>query len=158
MDWISSHIMEILTFALVIITGVYAVLTGRYVRLTNRLLKATTDTPKIAIYLTSEEAGRAMLCVENIGTGLAYDVQFKADFSLKRYSSDNPATLEDVGFLRDGIKYLPPKVKRECAIHLSGRLDELKETRLRISVTYKDSEKKEYPDCFCLNFGEVIGR
>ena len=63
MNWISSHIMETLTFLLVCITGVYAVLTGRYVRLTNRLLKATTDTPKIAIYLTRDEVERAMaLC------------------------------------------------------------------------------------------------
>ena len=45
------------------------------------------------------------LCVENIGTGLAYDIHFKKidPASLKRYSPENPMTLGDVGFLRDGI-------------------------------------------------------
>ena len=156
MNWISSHIMEILTFLLVCITGVYAVHTDRYVRLTNRLLKATTNTPKIAIYFARETVTRATLCVENIGTGPAYDVRFKADLSLKRYSSENPVTLGNVGFLRDGVNYLQPGGKRGCVIHTGNRLNELKETPLRISVTYKDSEKKEYPDCFCLNFGELI--
>ena len=152
--------METLTFLLVCITGVYAVLTGRYVRLTNRLLKATTDTPKIAIYLTRDEVERAMLCVENIGTGLAYDIHFKKidPASLKRYSPENPMTLGDVGFLRDGIKYLQPGGKKKCSIYLNDRLDELKKTLLTISITYKDSEEKEYPDCFCLSFGEVIPR
>ena len=150
--------MEILTSLLVCITGVYAVLTGRYVRLTNRLLKATTNTPKIAVYLAREDVTHAIFCVENIGTGPAYDVRFTGNLScIKRYKSDNSETLQDVGFLRDGINYLQPRGKWVCVIDIGNKLNELKETPLRISVTYKDSEKEEYPDCFCLDFGELIG-
>ena len=160
MDWISLHIMEILTFLLVCITGVYAFLTWRYVRLTNRLIKATTNTPKIAIYLGRENArtGSDMLCVENIGTGPAYDIWFKTDLSFLIYGSNDPAgkTLKEVGFLRDGINYLPPGGKRIRSLSLSHRLNELEETPLNISVTYKDSEKKEHSDYFCLDFGELI--
>ena len=57
LNWISSHIMEILTFLLVCITGYYAFLTSRYVRLTrqaldeNRQMRLDAQKPQIAIYL-----------------------------------------------------------------------------------------------------------
>ena len=156
MDWISTHIMEILTCALVIITGIYAVLTWRYVRLTNRLLKTTTDTPHIAIYLSFDDSRVTdiMLCVENIGTGPAHDVKFPGDLSFPTRPS---MSLEDVGFLKGGINYLRPGGKRECYLSSLIKLVELKETPLKISVTYKDSEKKkEYSHCFSLDFGEYM--
>ena len=34
-------------------------------------------------------------------------------------------------------------------------VDGLQEPPLKISVTYKDSDSKNYPDCFLLNFGEL---
>ena len=39
---------------------------------------------------------------------------------------------------------------------VGDRLNELKEASLKISVNYKDSEKKKHPDCFYLDFGELI--
>ena len=140
-------------------TVVLAVITGYYVRLTNRLLKITTDTPKIAIYLEDiNNDDFTMLCVENIGTGPAYDVRFDGDFSLKLYNSEQPEelALEDVGFLSLGIDYLQPGGKRKCKIDIRSRLDTLKETPLKITVTYKDSKKKKSLNCFSLNFGELI--
>ena len=117
-----DSIIDVITAAIGVITAgatvVLAIITWRYVRLTNRLLKATTNTPKFAIYLVRDNGSRAILRVENIGTGPAYDVRFETDFSFWLYGSKNPEgkKLEDVGFLRNGINYLQPVGKRECII------------------------------------------
>ena len=139
------------TVVLVIITRRYVHLTKDYVRLTNRLLKATTNTPKIAIYLTPIKGGpnRFILSVKNIGTGPAHDVEFDTNRCFKINGSN---TLEDVGFINDGITYLQPGGKMGFVLIL---VDGLQEPPLKISVTYKDSDSKRYPDCFLLNFGEL---
>ena len=95
------------TVTLAIITWRYVRLTKDYVRLTNRLLKSTTNTPKIAIHLVPIEGGsnRFILFVENIGTGPAHGVGFSTDLSFR---IDGSNSLEDVGFIKDGISYLQP--------------------------------------------------
>ena len=50
-------------------TIVLGIITWHYVRLTNRLLKATTNSPRIAVYLCYDYENYIMMCVENIGTG-----------------------------------------------------------------------------------------
>ena len=161
--WLNSNsgaITGIAAMITAVATIVLAIITWRYVHLTNHLLKTTTNTPKIAIFLGRENTGMGsdMLSVENIGTGPAYDIRFKTDLSFLIYGLNDPRknTLGDVGFLRDGINYLPPGGKMLRSLSLSHRLDELKETPLNISVTYKDSDKNGYPDRFSLDFGEII--
>ena len=125
MDWISPHIMEILTFALVIITGIYAALTWRYVNLTrdaleeNRQMRLDAQKPEIAIYLRLEKetinlgepkAAVMNLYVDNIGMGSAYDVRFDTDLS---FSLPGNRSLEDVPFFQHGIRYLPPRQNRK---------------------------------------------
>ena len=147
------------TVTLAVITWRYVRLTKDYVRLTNRLLKATTNTPQMAIYLDDTDYQvYAALCVENVGTGPAHDIRFNTNLSLCLYGPDHPhkLTLRDVGFIRDGINYLHPGRKRKCILQLTGRLNELKATPLKISTTYKDSEREKYQDCFYLDFGELI--
>lgn len=162
MDWVSSHIIEILTFLLVCITGVYAFLTWRYVRLTrdileeNRLMRLGTQKPIIAIYLRSETTDHTSVyfCVENIGAGPAYDVEFTTDlsFTLGR----NRSLGSEVRILERGLRYFPPGKKRE--FHLSRgsypEHNELMQRQLEIATVYKDALDKKYEECFCLDFRE----
>ena len=173
MDWISTHIMEILTFALVIITGIYAVLTWRYVRLTrqaleeNRQMHLDAHKPKIEIYLREkyETLGRhkdgqsIYLYVENTRAGPAYDVHFElVDPS---FPLPGDRLLKDIPFIQYDISYLPPGQNR--SYRLSSELvyathNELMQRQLQIKVTYKDSRSETYDDCFPLDFRLYAGQ
>ena len=73
-----------------------------YVYLTRRLLK-TNNTPEIAISLRPHEAYLpcVMLCIENIGTSAARQIQFRTDFSFK---PDGERSLGEIGFLKIRIR------------------------------------------------------
>ena len=162
MDWVSSHIIEILTFLLVCITGVYAFLTWRYVRLTkdileeNRQMRLNSQKPIIAIYLRSETTDHTSvyLCIENIGAGPAYNVEFTTDlsFTLGR----NRSLGSEVRILERGLRYFPPGKKREFRLSHGSypEHNELMQRQLEIATAYKDSVDKEYDECFCLDFRE----
>ena len=162
MDWVSSHIIEILTFLLVCITGYYAFLTSCYVRLTrqaleeNRQMRLDAQKPEIGIYLDVQSKIAAYcvdLYVENIGPGAAYDVKFTTDLS---FYLDENKPLEEVPFLRYGISYLQPGQRRKGNLNEFSllKVDEIRQKRLKIAVTYKDAMSKKYERCFCLDFRE----
>ena len=104
-NWLNANDGAIIGIATVVLVG----LTGYYAYLTRRLLKVS-DTPEIAITLRPHEGyiHCVMLCIENIGTGAARDIQFQTDFSFK---PDGERSLGEVGFLKNGIDYLGPKEK-----------------------------------------------
>ena len=162
MNWISLHIMEILTFLLVCITGVYAFLTWRYVRLTkdileeNRLMRLGAQKPIIAIYLRSETTNHTSvyLCVENIGVGAAYSVEFDTDLSFRLDATRSLGG--EVRILERGLRYFPPGKQREFRLSHGSypEHNELMQRQLEIATAYKDSVDKEYDECFCLDFRE----
>lgn len=153
-NWLNSNdgaVIGITTVVLVSITVCYTYLTWR-------LLKAN-NIPEIAISLCPHEAYLPciMLCIENIGTGAARNVQFQTDLSFK---PDGDSALEELGFLRDGIDYLGPGQKIEhFLVSVLGKLEDLKKTPLKISVTYTDTDsvKRTYQRDFRLDFGEYEG-
>ena len=163
--WLDSHSGAI-TAIVGMITGtaavVLAVITRRYVHLTreileeNRLMRLDAQKPEIAIYLRLYEADLhdTILSVENIGTGAAHDLQLKTDLSFR---VDHFSLLENIGFIKHGIKYLPPGKIYECSMDIYNRFEELKQTPLKIAVTYQDSVNQEHNRCFCLDFGELDG-
>lgn len=153
-EWLNTNSGVIIAIATVVLVGI----TGIYVYLTWRLLKAN-NTPEIAISLRPHEAHIhcVMLCIENIGTGAARDIQFQTDLSFK---PDGKRALEEVGFLKNGIDYLGPNEKIEhFLVSVIGKLDKLKVTPLEIGVTYTNSVKLKYKDerTFRLDFGEDEG-
>ena len=149
------------TVVLAIITRRYVHLTKDYVRLTreileeNRQTRLATQKPIIAIYLRSKirEYTSVRLCVENIGAGPAYDIKFVADPS---FTFTNGRSVGNVRFLMRGIRYLPPRQKREEFLGSSSNsgFGELMSKQLNINITYKDSVNKEYDENFCLDFRE----
>ena len=131
-------------------------ITGIYVYLTWRLLKAN-DTPEIAISLRPHEThvNLVMLCIENIGTGAAHNLRFVT----------KPASIpcldmpfEKIGFLNGGITYFEPGRKIEqFLVNVIDKFDELRQTPIEMTVTYKDSVNHLYTRSFHLDFGENRG-
>ena len=151
-EWLNANDGVVIGIATIVLVGI----TGYYAYLTWRMLKVN-NTPEIEISLRLHEAYThcVILCIENIGTGEARNVQFQTDLSFK---PDGERSLEDVGFLRNGINYLGPGKKKEhFLVSVIGKLDDLKNTPLEIGVTYSDSVKKVYERAFHLDFEENQG-
>lgn len=148
-NWLNSNNGAIIGIAIVVLVSI----TACYTYLTWRLLK-TNDTPEISVSLRPHQAyiHCVMLCIENIGTGAARDIQFQTDLS---FTPDGERTLGEVDFLKNGIDYLGPQEKIEhFLVSVIGKLDKLKETPLEIGVTYTSSVKlKRRHECtFRLDF------
>ena len=153
--WLNTNDGVVIGIATVVLVGI----TGYYVYLTWRMLKAN-NTPEIAVSLRPHEAhvNLVMLCIENIGTGAAHNLQFKT----------NPTSIpnldipfEKIGYLQNGIAYFEPGRKIEqFIVNVTDKFDELKQTPFEITVTYRDSVKlKRKPEerSFHLDFNENTG-
>ncbi len=151
-NWLNTNDGAIIGIATAVLVGI----TGYYAYLTRRLLKAN-DTPEIAISLRPYEAyvNFVMLCIENIGSGAAHDVKFTTD-PPSVPNLDIP--FEKIGFLKSGIRYFEPGRKIEqFLVNVIGKFDELKQTQLKITVTYKDSTDHKREQIFHLDFSEGVG-
>ena len=160
MDWLSilaqCNNSDCHCCALAFITYHYVRLTGRILEET-RLMRLDAHKPEIVVSIRPHETHICcvMLYIENIGTGPARSLQFVTDLSFK---PDGDRSLEEIGFLKNGIDYLGPGQKIEhFLVSVIGKLDELKQTPLEIGVNYKDSMKCEYKNSFHLDFGEWEG-
>ncbi len=149
-NWLNSNDVAIIGITTVVLVSI----TVCYTYLTWRLLKAK-DTPEISVSLRPHQAyiHCVMLCIENIGTGAARDIQFQTDLSFK---PDGESTLGKVDFLKNGIDYLGPQEKIEYfLVSVIGKLDKIKKTPLEIGVTYTSSVKlkRRHKRTFRLDFG-----
>ena len=115
-NWLNSNSGAITAIATVVLVGI----TAFYAWVT-RQMRLDTQKPEIAIYLRVEKEALihpdisltnicVYLYVENIRMGPAYDVEFPTDLS---FAFPDQRSLEDVPFLRYGIRYLPPGDKTE---------------------------------------------
>ena len=165
----SGAIIAIATAIQVIITGVLVVITYYYAQVTkkileeNRQIRVDAQKPNIVIYLESGWStpmgpiAGVSLHVDNIGAGAAYGVKFITDLSFRiNYNM----TLGDILFLSHGINPFPPghKRMRKLGDSLTLGFNELREKQLNITVSYKDSMRKEYTEDFPLIFREHIGK
>ncbi len=151
-NWLNTNDGAIIGVATLFLMGI----TAYYAYLTRQLLKAN-DTPEISISLRPHEisVNLVMLYIENVGTGAAHDVKFITDPS-SLPSLDIP--FEKIGFLKSGIRYFEPGRKIEqFLVNVIGKFDELKQTQLKITVTYKDSTNHKREQIFHLDFSEGVG-
>ena len=102
-----------------------------------------------------------MLCIENIGTRAAHNVQFgtgasrTAPFITPSSNFGDVRLLKENNFLRSGIGCFGPGQKLEqFLISLIGELPEELKQPLHISVTYTDSLNHTYENRYTLDFGE----
>ena len=147
-EWLNANSGAIIGIATIVLVGI----TGYYAYLTWRMLKAN-NTPEIVVSLRPHHVHvqLVMLCVENIGTGAAHDLQF----------TTNPTSIpnldvpfEKIGFLKSGIAYFEPGRKIEqFIVSVTNKFDDLKQTPFEVSLTYRDSVKHKHERAFQLDFG-----
>lgn len=152
--WLNANDGVVIGIATVVLVGI----TGYYAYLTWRMLKAN-NTPEIAVSLRPHEAhvNALMLCIENIGTGAAQNLQFETNLSAIP-NLDMP--FEKIGFLKNGITFFEPGRKIEQLLVIvigKDKLNELRQIPLKITVNYTDATNRKQARAFCLNFGEYEG-
>ncbi|MDE0085340.1 MAG: hypothetical protein OXU23_06485 [Candidatus Poribacteria bacterium] len=147
-EWLNANDGVVIGIATVVLVGI----TSYYAYLTWRMLKAN-NTPEIAISLRLHEVhvNLVLLCIENIGTGAARDLQFTINPS----SIPNlDISFEEIGFLQNGIAYFEQGRKIEqFIVSVTNKLDELKQTPFEIGIKYKDSVGHNHDSSFHLDFG-----
>lgn len=150
--WLNANSGAVIGIAIV----VFAIFASYYVYLMWRLLKAN-NAPEIIVSLRLHEAhvNLVLLCIENIGTGAARDLQF----TINPPSIENlDIPFEKIGFLQNGIAYFEQGRKIEqFIVGVTNKLDELKQTPFEVTITYKDSVNHKHERAFHLDFGENEG-
>ena len=119
-------------------------------------LEKRLDSPKVVAFLRRDEVNTSLLivCVENVGTGTAKNVQFQpSNPSLETVSE---ISLGDIGFIKNGIDYFGSGQKYEFPINtIRGEeaWKELMQTPLEITITYANSADEELVEYAHLDFG-----
>ena len=146
--WLNANSGVIIAIAAVVLVGII----GYYTYLTWRLLKAN-NTPEIVVSLRPHHVHvqLVMLCIENIGTGAAHDLQF----TINPTSIPNlDVPFEKIGFLKSGIAYFEPGRKIEqFIVGVTNKFDDLKQMPLEVSLRYTDSVNHKHERVFQLDFG-----
>ena len=147
-------IENLITIVVAFFAVVTAVATVVLAVITYKMLKAS-DTPKILVFLShlDRNYGVATLdfCIQNIGTGFAYDVKIAGDFSaLYPYLSDEPLTEHPI--IKNGIGCIGPGNQHYISILWHHDLPALPEETIEITVTYRDSTDQEQKDKLRLDF------
>ena len=150
---------------------VLAIIGGWHLYSRRRRLKTAGDSenigqpekPEIVVFLRPHASSVwcLMLCIENLGTEAAYNVQFGTGASRPAPFITPSSNFGDVNlakknnFLQNGIGCFGPGQKIEqFLISLSGELPEELKHPLQISVTYTDSRNYRYEHRYTLDFGE----
>ena len=117
------------------------------------------DKPEIVVFLCPHAscAQSLMLCIENIGTGAAHNVQFGigASPAARFITSPNISLLKKNNFLQKGINCFGPgrKIEQFLINLVEGLPEELKQP-FQIFVTYRDSLNHTYEDEYALDLGD----
>jgi hypothetical protein len=145
-----------------IATVVLAYITWQHVRLTRETLKATYK-PEVIIrllrgnlHIDEERLGvyEIILCVKNVGTGVARKIEFgdKDALSFAPYGGES---LENVNLLKHGIDLLAPgDERRHNKPIIPNPQGDLNQLRVTISVTYEDSDGIKHSKPSPLNFAD----
>jgi hypothetical protein len=143
-------------------TVAYVLLTWRLVKET-RLLRVQQFRPQVTVRVEPGQAalGFIDLVVENIGSGPAYDLAFTYDSDLE-VESNPKRRLSDIGFLRNGVRYLGPRNElRTYLMTLFGRTNEMLQgkdrPRFKLDVRYKDGLAGAYSESFEIDFAHLGG-
>ena len=153
---ISTIVVAISALATAGATIVLVFITNRYVRLTQGILKATNK-PQVILFLRYSRSSIS-LCVQNIGTGYASDVEFNGNLSFKptRQRNENPEedkALKDIEPFKRGINYLGAGHKIDTFLCHTNQIRNLQNRSFKILVSYKDSANKPFNDHYDFDIG-----
>ena len=153
-------IITIATLVLVCITLWYVIETMRMRRTTQEMLRAS-NTPVIQVSIVSGtfKIPDLYLCIENIGTGFAYDVEFTGtitSFAIPSlFSQDEDTTLGENEIIKNGISHFGTGKRYHIPLLWTYSEEYLPVEPLSLDVTYRDSTKKEKKGHFLLDFRKV---
>lgn len=138
-------------------TLLFIFVTYLYVRLTRKMVNKYNE-PNIEVRLESDPVNSSAvvaICVENFGTGNAYNLKFEPNLS-NTTELFNIAPLESIGFIKNGIRCLSGGTRRESRLtSVIGKFEKQKSNPITIKVSYEDSKgHKCKPLFFLLDFTE----
>ena len=153
--------LTLITGAIVAIaTVVLAYITWQHVRLTREALKAAYR-PEVIIrllrgklHIGEDHLGvyEIILCVKNVGTGVAHKIEFGDRDSLS-FAPYGGEPIDNINLLKHGIDLLAPGDERRHNTPIIPNLQgDLNQLRVTISVTYSDGIKHSKPSS--LNFAD----
>jgi hypothetical protein len=164
-NWLNANagtLSLVFSFVVAAATVAYVVLTRQLVRETRAVREAQLR-PHVAVRVQINEAAFSFvdLIVENLGPGPAYDVSFlfQPDLELE----ENPKRrLSDIGFLRNGFRYLPPGQPTGTFLtSLIGvgneKLEGPAKLRFTVDVCYRDVLHHQFTDQFEIDFAHFVG-
>jgi len=140
-------------------TVAYAYLTGKLVSETRKMREAQTE-PEISIIIEPRELDMNWIdiIIENTGLGIAKDITFQVEPDFE-YMKDR--FLSQKGFIKNGVKSLPPKGKRKYFLTGMGTGKEFEKkikTSFLIKVSYQNSTRtKSYKQEYAIDFSELEG-
>ena len=126
-------------------------------------IRKLENQPEIVGYLDEDELreNQIILRIENIGKGIAYNVQFEVDPDFYPLTENHPS-FGDLGFFKNGIKRLSPGRKIEVPILTTNKWEELMKNPIEIICSYENSKGKPYPsinfEFHCNEFENVFQR
>jgi hypothetical protein len=152
-DWITA----LLTASLVLITAYYAWQTRNAARLM-REANELQNRPVVSISLKERRESISFIdfIVTNAGNGLARDISFTVQGKnlLIKEMGERKETVKDLRVIKNGIRALAPSESRSYwFMSVMGRIEEIKKTKTKISVSYYGNDKDRlYEDVFDLDF------
>lgn len=139
-----------------IATIVYAILTWRLVSETRKMRQAQTE-PNISVTIQPREEWINLIdmVIQNIGLGPANNIKFKVN---PDFEYADGKFLSELGFLRNGLKYLAPNQKLQFFFtSMVENFEEKTKASFEIKVTYQDSVGKAYDDLYLIDFSQLVG-
>ena len=147
------------TVFLVRVTNRYVKTTNRYVKIADETLRAS-NTPKVQVSLINQiqsyDIWTVDLCIQNIGTGFAYDIKFSGDLS-SLYPQTGRESLAEYAIIKNGISHLGPGKRYQIPIIWKPLNLDLPERTFDVGVTYIDSAGTPHKEEYCLDFTKNEG-
>jgi len=139
-----------------IVTAVYVILTWKLVSETRKMREAQTE-PKVSIIIQPREewVNFIDMVIQNIGLGPAYNIKFEVNPDFEYTKGE---FLSNLGFIKNGLKYLAPNQKLQ--FFLTSMIENFEEKirkPFEIKVTYQNSIDKVYEDIYLIDFSQLIG-
>ena len=152
----SGAFAVIFSAVVAIATIVYAILTWKLVSETRKMREAQTEL-KVSVTIQPREEWINLIdmVIQNIGLGPAYNIKFEInpDFEYMKGKF-----LSELGFMKNGLKYLAPNQKLQFFLtSMIENFEEKTKKPFEIRVTYQNSIGKTYKDVYMIDFSQLIG-
>jgi len=152
----SGAFAVIFSAVVAIATVVYAILTWRLVSETRKMREAQTE-PKVSVTIQPREEWIKLIdmVIQNIGLGPAYNIKFEInpDFEYMKGKF-----LSELGFMKNGLKYLAPNQKLQFFLtSMIENFEEKTKKPFEIRVTYQNNIGKTYKDVYMIDFSQLMG-